>query len=87
VAQPGGVHLELGSGELSAGATTRAVVRAPVGPRVGIGTVARLRELVGARLGTGGHGGRRRRAQVAAGGSAREARGGNTFIGDARAWH
>jgi hypothetical protein len=37
--------------------------------------VAQPRELVGTRLGDGGHGGRRRRAQAAAGGSAREARG------------
>jgi hypothetical protein len=33
--QPGGVRLELSSGELSAGATTRAAVRSPVGPRGG----------------------------------------------------
>jgi hypothetical protein len=45
--------------------------------------VAQPRELAGTRLG-GGHGGRRRQAQVAAGGSVREARGGSTFIGDAR---
>jgi hypothetical protein len=34
-ARPGGGRLELGSGELSAGATMRAVVRAPVGSRGG----------------------------------------------------
>jgi hypothetical protein len=75
-----------GSGELSAGArelTTRSV---PAEARGGPGTVARPRELVGTRLGGGGHGGRRRRAQAVAGGSAREARGGNTFIGDVCAW-
>jgi hypothetical protein len=40
-AQLGGVRLELGSGELSAGATPRAAVRAPVGPRGGIERVGR----------------------------------------------
>jgi hypothetical protein len=55
-----------------------------VGASGGVGMVARPRELAGTRLGGGGHGGRRRRVQVAAGGSVREARGGRTFIGDAR---
>jgi hypothetical protein len=49
-----------------------------------VGMVAQPRELAGTRLGGGGHGGRQRRGQVAVGGSAREARGGSTFIGDAR---
>jgi hypothetical protein len=56
---------------------------ARVGASGGVGMVAQPRELAGTRLG-GGHGGRRRQAQVAAGGSVREARGGSTSIGDAR---
>jgi hypothetical protein len=65
-----------GSGELPAGARNRTARSAPTEARGGPGTVARPRKLVGTRLGGSGHGGRRRRSQVVAGGPAREARGG-----------
>jgi hypothetical protein len=42
------------SGELPAGARERAARSNPAGARGGTGTVARPRELVGARLGDGG---------------------------------
>jgi hypothetical protein len=56
------------SGETQVNAGQPVVVVALVNARGGVGMVARPRELVGTRLGGGGHGGRRRHAQARSGG-------------------